>query len=237
MSGDNQANVVKVEVALPLDVAAALHAAISQRGTSLDAFVREAIITSLAAPAVPIAAPGESGYQWKTLLLPDGTELAFNYKAVTHIARVEGGQLLHDGKPVSPSQFVCGVAGQTRNAWRDLSVRRPGDPGWLPAEDLRSAVETGLLESVMAAASVMADRVGNTAETVVTALGNALPTKQGLANMTPDRDTLLKNKDAILKMMSAVPLPSLGAGGVFAGTVGAALMVNQLSRRRKAKQD
>ena len=77
------------------------------------------------------------GYQWKGVFLPDGTDLRMPYKGDNHYAKVDGDQLLFQGEATSPSAMVRAVAGSSRNAWRDLWVKRPADDSWLPAADLR----------------------------------------------------------------------------------------------------
>ena len=67
------------------------------------------------------------GYQWKTLFLPEGTVLRSWSYGENNYARVEGDQLIHEGKAVSPNQFAQSFARSTRNAWSDLYIRRPED--------------------------------------------------------------------------------------------------------------
>jgi len=42
---------------------------------------------------------------------------------------------------VSPSEFANKVAGSSRNAWRDLEIRRPDVDDWVSADRLRMAVK------------------------------------------------------------------------------------------------
>lgn len=42
---------------------------------------------------------------------------------------------------MSPSQMVAAAAGEARNAWRDLWVRRPQDKEWSPADKLRREIK------------------------------------------------------------------------------------------------
>jgi hypothetical protein len=70
---------------------------------------------------------GVRGYQWKSLFLPEGTVLRSWSYGEHNYARVEGDKIMHDGQSVSPNQFARYFARTTRNAWFDLSVRRPGD--------------------------------------------------------------------------------------------------------------
>ncbi|OFA00137.1 hypothetical protein [Duganella sp. HH101] len=67
------------------------------------------------------------GYQWKTLFLPEGTILKSWSYGENNYARVQGDQIIHNGRAVSPNQFAQSFARSTRNAWQDLFIRRPGD--------------------------------------------------------------------------------------------------------------
>jgi hypothetical protein len=67
------------------------------------------------------------GYQWKTLFLPEGTVLRSWSYGEHNYACVEGDKIMHEGRAVSPNQFARSFARTARNAWFDLSVRRPGD--------------------------------------------------------------------------------------------------------------
>ena len=77
------------------------------------------------------------GYQWKSLFLPEGTVLRSWSYGDHNYARVEGDQIIHEGKPVSPNQFAQSFARTTRNAWTDLYVRRPCDKRFTLACRLR----------------------------------------------------------------------------------------------------
>lgn len=77
------------------------------------------------------------GYQWKTLFLPEGTELRSWSYGEYNYARVEGDEIIHKGKAVSPNQFAQSFARSTRNAWEDLRIRRPEDLQFKPACLLR----------------------------------------------------------------------------------------------------
>lgn len=79
------------------------------------------------------------GYQWKSLFLPDGTEVRMQYKGQYRYAKVEGDQLLFEGELTTPGSLANTIAGSSRNAWRDLWVKRPNDAEWRLADDLRVA--------------------------------------------------------------------------------------------------
>ena len=42
------------------------------------------------------------GYQWKSLFLPEGTQIRMSYKGTYHYAKVEGDQIIYEGKSISP---------------------------------------------------------------------------------------------------------------------------------------
>ena len=82
--------------------------------------------------------PGScSGYQWKSLFLPEGTLLRSWSHGDCRDAEVIGGRIMHGGTSVSPNQFARSFARTVRNAWRDLRVRRPGDTAFHSASRLR----------------------------------------------------------------------------------------------------
>lgn len=83
------------------------------------------------------AASTLDGYQWKGLFLPSGTTLRTVFKRVSYLAYVEGSDLLHNGRAVSPGRFVNEVAGCARNAWRTVWLRFPNEDEWKPAMALR----------------------------------------------------------------------------------------------------
>jgi hypothetical protein len=78
------------------------------------------------------------GFIWKELFLPQGTEIRMTYKGTIYRANVVGDDFVYDGKPTSPGAMVNTVSGTSRNAWRDLWIKRPNDREWISAESLRS---------------------------------------------------------------------------------------------------
>jgi hypothetical protein len=78
------------------------------------------------------------GYQWKNLFLPESTEIRMQYKGAYSYAKVEGDDIIFKGKPISPSAMANTVAGGSRNAWRDIWIKRPADREWRLADDCRS---------------------------------------------------------------------------------------------------
>lgn len=86
-----------------------------------------------------IAVSSNRGYQWKSLFLPDGTELRMQYKGAYHYANVVGDEIRYQGKPITPGSLANTIAGGSRNAWRDLWIKRPTDTEWVLADDCREA--------------------------------------------------------------------------------------------------
>jgi len=83
------------------------------------------------------------GFQWKSLFLPDGTQLRMQYKGAYHYANVEGDEIHYKGKPITPGSLANTIAGGSRNAWRDLWIKRPTDDEWILADDCRDSGTTG----------------------------------------------------------------------------------------------
>jgi hypothetical protein len=79
----------------------------------------------------------QQGYHWAPVFLPNGTLIRMEYKRETFHTTVKFGKIEYKGENYSPSEFACTVAGNTRNAWRDLMIKRPGDSRWIPANELR----------------------------------------------------------------------------------------------------
>ncbi|MYM74332.1 hypothetical protein GTP56_19355 [Duganella sp. FT134W] len=90
--------------------------------------------TQLAAGCDPASV---RGYQWKTLFLPDGTELRSWSYGEYNYARVVGDDIIHKGRSVSPNQFAQAFARSFRNAWMDLYIKRPEDKQFKQAGRLR----------------------------------------------------------------------------------------------------
>lgn len=80
------------------------------------------------------------GYQWKNLFLPGGTQIRMQYKGAYFYAKVDGDEIIYDGKPISPGSLANTIAGNSRNAWRDLWIKRPDDKEWKLADECRSEV-------------------------------------------------------------------------------------------------
>ncbi|GKS87257.1 hypothetical protein AVMA1855_23915 [Acidovorax sp. SUPP1855] len=81
------------------------------------------------------------GYQWKSLFLPDGTEVRMQYKGNWYYAKVEGDKLMYEGEAITPGRLANTISGTSRNAWRDLWIKRLADSEWLLADDCRGEAE------------------------------------------------------------------------------------------------
>ena len=83
------------------------------------------------------------GYQWKSLFLPDGTEVRMQYKGQYHYAKVAGDQRVYNGEQTTPGSLANSIAGSSRSAWRDLWVKRPFDLEWRRADSCRDDGASG----------------------------------------------------------------------------------------------
>ncbi len=81
------------------------------------------------------------GYQWKNLFLPHSTQIRMQYKGRYFYARVEGDEIVYDGTSTSPGALANRIAGNSRNAWRDLWIKRPEDKEWKLADACRPDIE------------------------------------------------------------------------------------------------
>ncbi|MBA5639916.1 hypothetical protein H3H37_22920 [Duganella sp. LX20W] len=113
------------------------------------------------------------GYQWKCLFLPDQSRVRMHVGEAWHYAEVVGDELMYHGRAVSPRQLTMLIAGDGRNAWRDLWIRRPGEKNWTAASQLRRQLEqqahrppTSHMDAMRAVASTMSDTL-KTALTLV----------------------------------------------------------------------
>ncbi|SDF96825.1 MULTISPECIES: hypothetical protein [unclassified Duganella] len=121
-----------VSVQLPTDTLLSLVEQLKRRQGTQD--ISEAITTAVELWLADLtqrhktADPnGLHGYQWKSVFLPEGTVVRSWSYGEHNYACVEGDQLVHQGKVMSPNQFARSFARSNRNAWSDLYIRRPGD--------------------------------------------------------------------------------------------------------------
>ena len=130
------------------------------------------------------------GYQWKTLFLPEGTELRSWSYGESNYARVVGDEIIHNGKPVTPNQFAQSFARSTRNAWEDLRIRRPEDKQFRPACLLRKELSRQAAQAtVVGTAAVLSD---TSALALLSALKTQLqvtPPEQHAPSSSRPRDT------------------------------------------------
>jgi len=81
------------------------------------------------------------GYTWKykdsCIFLPHGTEIRMPYKGQYHYAKVEGDEIKYKDAGVSPGSLANAITNSSRNAWRDLWIKRPGEKEWTLADQCR----------------------------------------------------------------------------------------------------
>ena len=78
----------------------------------------------------PAAHAAARGYQWKSLFLPEGTLVRFDYRRQSYHAAVQGDHIVYEGRAYSPRQLLLHLTGTVRNAWHELWLRSPGDARW-----------------------------------------------------------------------------------------------------------
>jgi hypothetical protein len=73
------------------------------------------------------------------LFLPNGTKISMLYGGKSHDAEVRHDKILLGNEEISsPSLLASKIAGGTsRNAWRDLRIKRPTDMEFTLTDDLR----------------------------------------------------------------------------------------------------
>jgi hypothetical protein len=124
----NKAIEVEVPVRLWSDLSFALMRSNDTR--NVDEVVAIAIKHYL---ATHLAKPTGRGYQWKTLFLPEGTDLRMRYMERWYYAKIEGDELMYAAESISPREWTLLVTGTIRNAWRDIWIRRNVTEGWTRA--------------------------------------------------------------------------------------------------------
>jgi hypothetical protein len=86
---------------------------------------------------------------WKYISIPAGSEVRMLYKGQQHYARVENGAIVDPDGRYSPSEWASKVAeGTSRNAWRDLSFKLPGNSHWESAKLLKQKFLDSILVKV-----------------------------------------------------------------------------------------
>lgn len=80
----------------------------------------------------------DEGVHWAPLFLPNGTLIRMDYKRKMYSAVVKFSAIHYGDSEFSPSELAREIAsGTSRNAWRDLIIKRPTDSEWTLADDLR----------------------------------------------------------------------------------------------------
>jgi len=81
----------------------------------------------------------EKGLHWTPLFLPNGTKLSMQYGGKRHDAEIRHEKIFFGTEEISsPSVLASTIAaGTSRNAWRDLLIKRPADLEFRLADELR----------------------------------------------------------------------------------------------------
>lgn len=77
------------------------------------------------------------GYHWKSLFLPEGTQLRAWNRVGFAYAEVIGDAIVYQGLPVSPHEFICRCKGISRSAWAEVALLFPAEQRWRRADDCR----------------------------------------------------------------------------------------------------
>lgn len=85
--------------------------------------------------------PVPNGYRWKTIFLPHGTRLRMHTAAGAQDGVIQNGELVFNGRRMSPRQMTIAAAGDGYNAWRSLWLLLPDSSRWKNALQLRREVE------------------------------------------------------------------------------------------------
>lgn len=89
-------------------------------------------------------------YKDKSIFLPHGTEIRMPYKGQYHYANVEGDNIKYKGDIVSPAALANRITQSSRNAWRDLWIKRPGEKEWTLADDMRLGIRRATSDELLA---------------------------------------------------------------------------------------
>ncbi|WP_433990391.1 hypothetical protein SuNHUV7_20320 (plasmid) [Pseudoseohaeicola sp. NH-UV-7] len=78
---------------------------------------------------------------WNEITLPSGTDVRMSYRGKELYAEVSESKIVDQDGQYSPGSWANKVANDTsRNAWRDIWFRKPGEQSWVLADDLRRIV-------------------------------------------------------------------------------------------------
>lgn len=134
------------------------HLRLAESDSSFSEAMTEAINGWIAADKArrPQAAPHSHGYQWKSLFLPDTTELRMTCADANFYGRVVGDDIIFEGRSVSPRGMTLAIAGDGRNAWRDLWLKLPGERNWKKASCCRRDADRAAAKPPPSPADTMA---------------------------------------------------------------------------------
>lgn len=75
---------------------------------------------------------------WKGVEVAPGSDVRMSYGGIQHYAKIQDGKIADADGEYSPSEWASKVAaGTSRNAWRDLWFKAPGERNWIPALALK----------------------------------------------------------------------------------------------------
>jgi hypothetical protein len=92
------------------------------------------------------AAADDTGYQWKQLFLAQGTRLRASFGGTAYFAVVDGAEIKHADRAISPSGFANLHGSGNRNAWKAIWLRFPGSEQWVLADVCRALQKAGLAQ-------------------------------------------------------------------------------------------
>lgn len=149
--------------------------------TELESFLRKNGCTLSPAEAIIIAirdwmektraaAAPVRGYQWKQLFIPETSRLRMSYNGMAYYAEVVEEEIIFRGEAVSPRQMAVQIAGDGRNAWRDLWILLPGEKNWASAARLRNQLQQRAAKQPMSAADAMTTAAKSMSDALTTAL-------------------------------------------------------------------
>ncbi|MBV6320028.1 hypothetical protein [Duganella violaceipulchra] len=116
------------------------------------------------------AAAPMRGYQWKQLFIPEKSRLRMSYAGMAYYAEVVGEEILFRDDAVSPRQMTMQIAGDGRNAWRDLWILLPGEKNWANAARLRDRLQQRAAKQPLSAADAMTVAAKSMSDALTTAL-------------------------------------------------------------------
>jgi len=99
---------------------------------------------TLPVAATPPVSSDERAWSGKSVELPHGTELRFDYNGRLHFGRIDNGRWLVDGQYFTSPSGAAGAVAITKagnktklDGWTHWHVKRPTDTGWILIDKLR----------------------------------------------------------------------------------------------------